>query len=370
MATNLVMHIIILIYSPLKLSDGDVDSEDYVELTVDKLVYGEVSESICHSCLIGAIQFFLQKTYVPMKPVRSVHNQSARVAANKFDNPYFDVSVNRTKGLLEDIQVAMDCTEASPAVENPPQSPTENCQPLTIFRLKNEEVALTSSNKTLSRSPFTYSTPGELEKLQTGTFSLPRSTGPIKTPRRRMPAVTKSPVNKGIPTPAPCKPTTTNTDEEPSVVASNEPLTMDDNDKELEPIITDINDKHPPTATDNAEQPLTIADTEEPPIMANNDKEPLTMDDNDEDLEPVTTAVNDEHPPTTADNVDPLTIADVNEEEPRTMENNYDKLLITANNDELITTTINDEGTPTTVANTDELLTTADNNLESLTTDK
>ena len=65
MATNLVMHILFLIYSPLKLSDGDVDSEDYVELTVDKLVYGEVSESICHGCLIGAIQFFYRKPMCP-----------------------------------------------------------------------------------------------------------------------------------------------------------------------------------------------------------------------------------------------------------------------------------------------------------------
>ena len=300
-----------------------------------------------------------------MKPVRSVHtHQSARVAANKFDNPHFNVSVNRTKGLLEDIQVAVDSPEVSPAVENPPQSPTENYQPLTISRLKNEEIPHTRSK---NRSPFVYSTPGELEKLQTGAFFLPRSTGPIKTPRRRMPAVTKSPVNKGIPTPAPCKPTTTNIDEETSVMASNEPLTMDDNDEDLEPTITDVNSKHPPTAVDNVEQPSTIADVEEPPIVANNDNQPLTMADNDQDLEPVTTAINDEHPPATADNVDPLTIADVNKEGPPTMSNNYDELLTT----EPITTNINDEDTPTTAndveqllttTNTNELLTTADNN--------
>ena len=311
-----------------------------------------------------------------MKPVRSVHtHQSTRVASeatNKFDNPHFDITVNRTKGLLEDMQVAVDCTEASPAVENPPQSPpTENCQPLTLCsRVKNEEIPLTRSNKTFSHSPFTYSTPGELEKLQIGTFSLPRSTGPIKTPRRRTPAVTKSPVNKGIPTPAPCKPTTTNIDEEPSVMANNEPLTMADNDEDLEPIITDVNDKHPPTTPDklNVEQPLTITDVEEPPIMGNNDNEPLTMADNDDDLESVTTT---EHPPTTPDDVDPLTIAD-GEEEALTMGNNYDEQLTTADNDELqndelLTTTVNDEHPPTTVeqplttANTDELLTTADN---------
>ena len=309
-----------------------------------------------------------------MKPVRSAHtHQSARVDANKFDNPHFDVSVTRTKGLLEDIQVAVDSPEAGPAVENSPQSPTENCQPLTISRLKNEDISHTRSK---NHSPFTYSTPGELEKLQTGAFSLPRSTGPIKTPRRRTPAVTKSPaVNKGIPTPAPCKPTTTNIDEETSVMASNEPLTMNDNDEDLEPMITD-NDKHLPTAVDNFEQPSTIADVGEPPIVANNDNQPLTMVDNDQGLEPVTTAVNDEHQPATTDNVDPLTIADVNEEGSLTTSNNYDELLTTpTNNDELITTNINNEGPPTTaddveqpltISNTEELLTTADNNSGSL----
>lgn len=65
MATNLVMHIIVIIDSPLKWSDGDVDSGDYVGLTADKLVYGEVSESICHGCLTGAIQFFYRKPMCP-----------------------------------------------------------------------------------------------------------------------------------------------------------------------------------------------------------------------------------------------------------------------------------------------------------------
>lgn len=308
-----------------------------------------------------------------MKPVRSVHtHQSARVAANKFDNPHFDVSVNRTKGLLEDIQVAVDSPEASPAVENPPQSPTENYQPPTISRLKNEEIPHTMSKNC---SPFAYSTPGELEKLRTGAFSLPRSTEPIKTPRRRTPAVTKSPVNKGIPTPAPCKPTTTNIDEETSM-ANNEPPTMNDNDEDLEPMITDVNDKHPPTAVNNVELPSTvlIADVEGPTIVANNDNQPLTMADNDEDLESVTTAINDEHPPATADNVDPLTIiVDVNKEGPLTISNNYDELLTTDKpimtdiNDEDPSTTTNDVEQPLTIANTDELLTTADNNSESLT---
>ena len=61
-----MIHNIIFNCSPLKLSEGDIDSEDYVELTVDKLVYGEVSESIYHGCLIGAIQFFFYRK--PMCP--------------------------------------------------------------------------------------------------------------------------------------------------------------------------------------------------------------------------------------------------------------------------------------------------------------
>ena len=137
-------------------------------------------------------------------------------AANKYDNPHFDIAVTRTKGLLEDIQVVMDYTDSSTtATENPSLSTTENSQTLTTFTVKNEKTSPTKSNY---RSPFTYSTPGELEKLQTGTFSLPRTTGPIRTPRRKVAAVIKSPLsnnsNKGIPTPAPCKPMTADNDEE------------------------------------------------------------------------------------------------------------------------------------------------------------
>lgn len=60
-----IIFITIIIGSPLKWSDEDVDSGDDVELTADKLVYGEVSESICHGCLTGAIQFFYRKPMCP-----------------------------------------------------------------------------------------------------------------------------------------------------------------------------------------------------------------------------------------------------------------------------------------------------------------
>lgn len=161
---------------------------------------------------------------MPKKPTRSPHTHQSEVvaseAANKYDNPHFDISVSRTKGLLEDIQVAMDYTDISTtATENPSLSTTENSQTPTTYTVKNEG---TSPTKSKYCSPLiTYSTPGELEKLQTGTFSLPRTTGPIKTPRRKVAAVTKFPANnnnnsnnKGIPTPAPCKPTTADNVEE------------------------------------------------------------------------------------------------------------------------------------------------------------
>ena len=370
------------------MSDEDVDS-DYDGLTADNLVYGEVNESICHGCLIGAIQFFLQKTYVPMKPISSVHmDQSTRVAsgaANQFDNPYFNVSVNRTKELLEDIQVAMDCTEDSPAAENPPHSPTEYCQTPTMFKVITEEISLARSNKTLSRSPFTYSTPGELEKLQTGTFSLPRSTGPIKTPRRRVTAVTKSPLNKGIPTPAPCKPKTTNNNEEPSRMFNETLIT--DIDEDLKPIVA-VNDEHPPETADNIKQPLIITDdAEKPSMVPSNNIEPLTKADNEEDLEPVTT---NEYPPTPADNVKLVATVDNDEEslivdsnelqlttainnkavtadniEQSSMGNTNKPLMrySASNNEQTLTTTSNDsEKLQTITANTDEMLTTTNIN--------
>ena len=370
------------------MSDEDVDS-DYDGLTADNLVYGEVNESICHGCLIGAIQFFLQKTYVPMKPMSSVHmDQSTRVAsgaANQFDNPYFNVSVNRTKELLEDIQVAMDCTEDSPAAENPPHSPTEYCQTPTMFKVITEEISLARSNKTLSRSPFTYSTPGELEKLQTGTFSLPRSTGPIKTPRRRVTAVTKSPLNKGIPTPAPCKPKTTNNNEEP-LGMFNETLITDINE-DLKPIAA-VNDEHPLETADNIKQPLIITeDAEKPSMVPSNNIEPLTKAGNEEDLEPVTT---NEYPPTPADNVELVAIVDNDEEslivdsnelqlttainnkavtadniEQSSMGNTNKPLMrySASNNEQTLTTTSNDsEKLQTITANTDEMLTTTNIN--------
>lgn len=61
------MHVIIITDSALKWSDEDEDigSEDYLGLKADKLVYGEVSESIYHGCLIGAIQFFYRKPIYP-----------------------------------------------------------------------------------------------------------------------------------------------------------------------------------------------------------------------------------------------------------------------------------------------------------------
>lgn len=61
MATYLVLHIIIIIDSPLKWGD-----KDNVGLIADTLVHGvEVSESICHGCLIGAIQLFYRKPMCP-----------------------------------------------------------------------------------------------------------------------------------------------------------------------------------------------------------------------------------------------------------------------------------------------------------------
>ena len=388
MPTGVMMHIIIIIDSPFKWSDKDDDGDDYVGLTVDQLVYDEVSESVCHGCLTGAIQYSLQKTYVPMKPLTSMHTQqSARVAAEggiKFDNPHFDVAVCRTKGLLENLHESVDSSEASSA-ENPLQSPTENYQPPVTITIRSEDNPLVSLNKKPCSSPFSYSTPGELEKLQTGTFSLPRSTGPIKTPRRRVvTAVTKSPTaNKGIPTPAPCKLATVNNEEPPVtdtaieklLTATNvdeESVTMPVNDEE--PITVATTDKQSSTTANiDHEEPLTTGNNDEPPIMGTSDEEPLTVNDklpltgigqesliatnNDEEIQKVSCNGRNDN------NEEPLTTTGI-EEEPFT-EATIDGHQLTAttnssnSNEGLLTTTsISEEPLPLATIDEEPLITT------------
>ena len=398
MPTSVTMHIVIIIDSPLKWSDKD-DGDDYVGLTVDQLVYGEVSESICHGCLTGAIQYSLQKTYVPMKPLTSIHTQqSARVAAEggiKFDNPHFDVAVCRTKGLLENLHESVDSSEASSA-ENPLQSPTENYQPPITITIRSEDNPLVSLNKKPCSSPFSYSTPGELEKLQTGTFSLPRSTGPIKTPRRRVvTAVTKSPTaNKGIPTPAPCKLATVNNEEPPVTDTAIEKL-LTATDVDEESVTMPVNDEEPitvattdkrlsTTANIDHEEPLTTSNNDQPPIMRTFDEETLTADDklsstgndqesliatnNDEEIQKVSCNGRNDN------NEEPLTTTGIIEEEPLT-EATIDGHQLTAttntsnsNEGPLTTTSISEE--PLALATIDEepLITTNTNDDEVPTT--
>ena len=413
MPASVMMHIIIMIDSPLKWSGGSVDGKDYVGLTVDKLlVYGEVSESVCHGCLTVAIQCFLQKTYVPMKPLTSMHTpQSARVASEagiEFDNPHFDVAVCRTKGLLENLQVSVDYAEASPAAENPPQSPTEYSQPPTTFKIRNEDIPLVRLNKKLgSSSPFTYSTPGELEKLQTGTFSLPRSTGPIKTPRRRVTAVTKSPVNKGIPTPAPCKPATVNNEEPPVIDTSNEklPTTTDVEESGTIPTIDDeaitvaATDEQLPTAANiDPEEPLTTDKSDQPPTTGTPDKELLTVNDkplltvnidqesliipsnngetqktimsnsgNKNNKEPLASTSIEEEPTTTLTGNTceaPLAVVTVDKEPLITTNTNDDEVTTTTNMDPLTSTSVDEEAAIPVNTNTDEIPPTTTHNEE------
>ena len=383
MPTDVMMHIIIIIDSPLKWSGGSVDGDDYDGLTADKLVYGEVSESVCHGCLTGAIQCFLQKTYVPMKPLTSMHTQqSARVASEagiEFDNPHFDVTVCRTKGLLENLQVSVDYGEANPAAENPPQSPTEYSQTPTTVTIRSEDIPLVRLDRKLcSTSPFTYSTPGELEKLQTGTFSLPRSTGPIKTPRRRVTAVTKSPVNKGIPTPAPCKPATVSNEEPPVIDTSNEKLLTTTNVDEESATIPAIDDE-PIAMTTTDKPPSTVDIDQESLILTNNDdgetqkmsnsgiknsKESLAMTGIEEEL--ITEATIDEHlvtatitstdnGSTTPTSNTPLAVVTVDKEPLITTNTNNDEVTTITNTDPLTTASVDKEAAITVNSNTDEI---------------
>ncbi|XP_065882905.1 uncharacterized protein [Dysidea avara] len=150
-----------------------------------------------------------EKTYVPMKPIIDLHTEETTMVtveadATNYDNPHFSTSMHHSKDLLEDLQDTMDCTSAT---VNPPQSPFEISQSPSVCFDKAEEVSPIKPVKKGPPSPFYYSTPGELEKLQTGTYSLPRSVGPIKTPRRKAAPLRRQPgQNKGIPIPAPCKP--------------------------------------------------------------------------------------------------------------------------------------------------------------------
>jgi len=121
-----------------------------------------------------------------------------------YDNPHFGTSMHHSKELLEDIQGTVDYTNTT---ENPPQSPVEISQSPSACVDKAGEISPIKPVKKGAPSPFYYSTPGELEKLQTGAYSLPRSVGPIKTPRRKPAHLRRPPgQSKGIPMPAPCKP--------------------------------------------------------------------------------------------------------------------------------------------------------------------
>ena len=144
-----------------------------------------------------------------MKPVIDLHTEETTVVTleadtTNYDNPHFSISMYHSKELLEDLQGSVDCNSAN---ENPPQSPSEIPQSHSACFDKAEEISPIEPVKKGSPSPFHYSTPGELEKLQTGTYFLPRSIGPIKTPRRKTAPTRRQPgQSKGIPMPAPCKP--------------------------------------------------------------------------------------------------------------------------------------------------------------------